>query len=148
VQTLSFPQPLSRSPSSSRPNDAPVSIQSPQPPPQPEDRQLTPQEIMRQASIAHKLGEMAEMYKFGEDEEEKWLTWAVEKLLLIVRDHGVSLSGGSSGEKTGNQAQEKQEEEVQVVLADLNLPEWVTKTDLGAPLEALGSFYARQGKVE
>jgi len=24
----------------------------------------------------------------------------------------------------------------------------VTKTDLGAPLEALGSFYARQGKVE
>jgi len=34
------------------------------------------------------------------------------------------------------------------VLADLDLPEWVTKTDICAPLEALGAFYARQGKVE
>jgi len=103
---------------------------------------------MRQVSIAHKLGELAEMYKFGDDEEEKWLIWAVEKLLGAIKDHGAAFSSGFGGQRTEGQAQEKDSEEVGMVLADLNLPKWVTKMDLGAPLEALAAFYARQGKVE
>lgn len=107
---------------------------------------LTPQEILRQVSIAHKLGEIAEMYQFGEAEEEKWLTWAVEKLLGLLHAHKATSSRSFSGERMGEQAQEKPGE--QVVLGDLDLPEWVTKTDIGAPLEALGAFYARHGNVE
>lgn len=108
---------------------------------QEEEEALSPVEILRQVSIAHKLGEMAETYGFGEDEEEKWLTWSVVRLLKVVQDSEPmptsSLSG--DGEEAGD---------VQVVLADLDLPKWVTPTNLGAPLEALGAFYSRQGKVE
>jgi hypothetical protein len=91
---------------------------------------------------------MAETYSFGDAEEEKWLTWSVERLLEIVQEHGVALRSGPSENGTEERGQENQAEEVRLVLADLDLPEWVTKTDLGAPLEALGAFYARQGKVE
>ncbi|KAG6846212.1 hypothetical protein H0H93_015389, partial [Arthromyces matolae] len=30
----------------------------------------------------------------------------------------------------------------------LSLPEWATKTDVAAPLEALGAFYAEAGRVQ
>lgn len=102
----------------------------------PEEANLNPQETLRQVSIAHKLGEMAEIYGFGEEEEGKWLTWSVERLLRVVHDQQtVGVEGGG----------ERQEE---TLLADLNLPGWVTKTNLGAPLEALGAFHARKGNVE
>jgi hypothetical protein len=138
LQVLSLPQ-SSTSSSPAVQSDTSVSIK----PPQPEQRQLTPQEILRQVSIAHKLGEMAEMYRFGDEVEEKWLSWGVERLLSLVKEEGVAFR--SSGKRA--QGQEKDEAE-RVVLADLDLPEWVTKTDICAPLEALGAFYARQGKVE
>jgi len=140
LQALSFPQPSSF-PSSAIQNDVSVSIK----PPQPDQKRPTPQETLRQVSIAHKLGEMAEAYKFGDKEEEKWLSWAVERILGLVREDGAAFRP-SSDEKTA-QEQEKTSGEVRVVLADLDLPKWVTKTDIGAPLEALGAFYARQGKV-
>src|ERR1700683_1273586 len=108
VRALSLPQP-SISPSPSSQNDVPASTK-PLQPPQEDERQLTPQETLRQVSIAHKLGEMAEMYNFGEDEEEKWLTWAVERLLGIVRESGVALPPGSSAKGTEEQAQEQQVE--------------------------------------
>lgn len=109
--------------------------------PQAERVDLTPQEVLRQVSIAHKLGQMAEAYSFGEAEEEKWLNWSVEKLLGIVNKYGVVL-GGNSG------AVEGKDSEVKALLADLELPGWVTKEDIAAPLEALGAFYARRGNIE
>lgn len=101
---------------------------------------MTPQEILRQVSIAHKLGEMADAYDFGEDEEEKWLNWGVEKLLKVVKEQESALGPNSV---SGEDAQG-----VKLVLADLDLPAWVNNTSLGAPLEALGAFYARKGNVE
>lgn len=80
---------------------------------------------------------MAELYGFGEEEEEKWLTWSVERLLRVVQDQQQASSAGDG--KDGKQ---------EILLADLDLPGWVTKTNLGAPLEALGAFYARKGNVE
>ena len=100
---------------------------------------MSPHETLRQVSIAYKLGEMAQVYGFGDEEEEKWLTWSVEKLLRVLQDENVGVdttAGGKGGERQ------------ETLLADLNLPEWITKTNLGAPLEALGAFYARKGNVE
>jgi hypothetical protein len=33
-------------------------------------------------------------------------------------------------------------------LDELELPTWMSKADLGAPLEALGALYAKKGKIE
>jgi hypothetical protein len=143
---------------SSPQNEAHTSIKFPHP----EEGQLSPQEIMRQVSIAHKLGEMAETYGFGEAEEEKWLTWSVERLVEVVKEHEAMLRSGSDRKYIGERGQEKPknetrevteeirklEDESGMLLADLDLPEWVTKTNLSAPLEALGAFYSRHGKVE
>ena len=105
----------------------------------PEEASLSPQETLRQVSIAHKLGEMAQVYGFGEEEEEKWLTWSVERLLRVIQDKNVDVESTADG---------KRGERQETLLADLDLPGWVTKTNLGAPLEALGAFYARKGNVE
>lgn len=34
------------------------------------------------------------------------------------------------------------------LVAELELPSWIAKTDMGASLEALGNLYARRGNVE
>jgi len=101
---------------------------------------LTGPERMRAVAIASKLGEMAETYQLPVAEEERWLTYAVEELLRIVRDET------SKGELTVEG--EAEEGNIPLMLAELEMPPWVTKTDVGAPLEALGRFYAREGNVE
>jgi hypothetical protein len=35
-----------------------------------------------------------------------------------------------------------------ILVGELGLPKWVTKTDLGGTLETLGNLYARKGNVE
>lgn len=35
-----------------------------------------------------------------------------------------------------------------ILLAELGLPAWLSKTDVGGTLEALGNLYARKGNVE
>ncbi|OBZ67454.1 TPR repeat-containing protein P27G11.02 [Grifola frondosa] len=99
---------------------------------------LSGRERMRAVSIAAKLGEMAEVYQQPPEEEERWLTWAVEEVLHIVREgqprETVNVEGASA--------------DTPMMLAELDLPVWVSKSDVGAPLEALGKFYAREGKPE
>ena len=92
------------------------------------------EERMRAVAVACKLGEMAEEWQQPEEEEERWLTWAVGELLKVVRDN--------QGER------EESEETSRVVLAELELPSWTSRQDIGAPLEALGAFYARTGNVQ
>lgn len=96
---------------------------------------------MRAVSIAHKLGEMAEVYQQDPEEAEQWLTYAVEEVLRVVKDESNATKGKalSEGEPDG---------EVGSMLAELDLPWWVRKIDVAAPLEALGRFYAREGKDE
>ncbi|KDQ58446.1 hypothetical protein JAAARDRAFT_176397 [Jaapia argillacea MUCL 33604] len=114
-----------------------------------EELMLTGPERLRAISIASKLGEMAETYQQPLEEEEKWLTWAVEELLRTLRDsqrHPHLPSPDNQEHRKSNE--EKEEQEVKLVLSDLDLPHWVRKTDIGAPIEALGAFYAKSGKLE
>lgn len=95
---------------------------------------LTYEEKLRAISIGQKLGEMADTYQVGEAEEERWLTWSVEEVLKLAKAIGSSKSGSNN-------------EENHLVLSDLELPKWASVTDIGAPLESLGAFYARAGKL-
>lgn len=95
---------------------------------------LTGEERLRAISMGQKLGEIADTYQLGDEEEERWLTWSVEEVLKLAKDDGSPRLGGES-------------EDSHLVLSDLELPKWVRVTDIGAPLEALGAFYARTGKL-
>ncbi|KAI0631240.1 hypothetical protein C8Q77DRAFT_1061954 [Trametes polyzona] len=105
-------------------------------------KDLTGQERMRAVAIAHKLGEMAEVYQQGPEEAERWLTYAVEEALRVVKDESATAKGKKP---TGT---DEPEGEVGTMLAELDLPWWVRKIDVAAPLEALGRFYAQEGKNE
>ena len=103
---------------------------------------LSGKERLRSVAIAYKLGEMADTYQQPAAEEERWLVYAVEELLRILRDeqHASRLrtaDGVSDSDK-----------EHQLVLSDLELPKWVEMTDVVAPLQALGAFYSRTGRQE
>ena len=95
---------------------------------------LSSEEKLRAVSLGQRLGEMADTYQLGEAEEERWLTWSVEEVLKLAKDVRSSKPGSES-------------EESHLVLSDLELPRWVSVTDIGAPLEILGAFYARTGKL-
>jgi hypothetical protein len=96
------------------------------------------EERMRAVAVACKLGAMAEEWQQPEEEEERWLSWAVGELLKVVKDH----HGRAGQDKTELEASTR------VVLSELDLPSWASRQDVGAPLEALGAFYARSGNVE
>ena len=92
-------------------------------------------ERMRLAAMAHKLGLMADTYSRSREEEEKWLTWAVQRTLKDIRllnetsDRSIpSLGAGRP-------------------LRELELPDWVTRSDLLVFLESLGEFHAKTNKT-
>jgi hypothetical protein len=92
-------------------------------------------ERMRLAAMAHKLGLMAETYSRPQKEEEKWLTWAVERTLKDIRhvnENSDRLTSGSGASQP---------------LHELELPDWVTRSDLLALLESLGEFHAKTDKT-
>ncbi|GBE83883.1 hypothetical protein SCP_0509400 [Sparassis crispa] len=100
---------------------------------------LSGPERMRAVAIASKLGEMAETYQLPLEDEEQWLSWAVSELMKILKEAQPERGADVGGEEPAD---------VPLMLAELEMPPWVSKTTLGAPLEALGNFYARRGKVE
>lgn len=100
---------------------------------------LTSEERLRRVAVACKLAELC-ANEDGE-EEEKWLVWAVEEVLRLAGVHtnnGESTSGIARSVNTSTS----------VMLAELELPSWMRRVDLGAPLAALGSVYARKGNIE
>lgn len=101
---------------------------------------LSGKERLRAVAVAHKLGEMAEAYQRPEDEEERWLVYAVEEVLRALRDEGVDTQLATPTHGA--------DQELKTVAAELELPKWVAKTDVVAPLTALGAFYNRTGKQE
>jgi len=101
-------------------------------------KDLSGPERLRLAAIAHKLGDLAEVYSLGDPEVERWRVAAVEDSLRAARSQDKSKPPNSP----------EDEDQSRIVLAELELPRWFTNTDVGAPLEALGAFYARTGKVE
>ncbi|KAG6377623.1 hypothetical protein JVT61DRAFT_15441 [Boletus reticuloceps] len=100
---------------------------------------LTNEERLRRVAVACKLAELCSN-EDGE-EEEKWLSWAVEEVLRLAgvqTAHRNSAGGKAHANSTSTS----------VVLAELELPPWMRRVDLGAPLAALGSVYAHKGNVE
>ncbi|KIJ15948.1 hypothetical protein PAXINDRAFT_180535 [Paxillus involutus ATCC 200175] len=98
---------------------------------------LTDEECLRRVAVACKL---AELCSERSEEEEKWLVWGVEEVLR--------LAGAQTKATGGVRADDPDASSRPVVLAELELPPWMRKVDLGAPLAALGALYARKGNVE
>jgi len=92
-------------------------------------------ERMRLAAMAHKLGLMAESYSRPQKEEEKWLTWAVERALKDIRHVNESSDRSMPGPGTSQP------------LHELELPDWAARSDLLVLLESLGEFHARTNKT-
>jgi len=95
---------------------------------------LSDEERLRRVALAYKLGQLAS--ERDVDEEEKWLIWAVEE---VMRLSGLGKKNADSD--TNAKARSS-------ALDELELPIWMSKADLGAPLEALGALYAKKGKIE
>ena len=96
---------------------------------------LTNEERLRTVAVAFKLAELCTNEE--EVEVEKWLVWAVEEVLRLAgvqTKNGDSVGGTARSDSTS----------ASVVLAELDLPSWMCRVDLGAPLAALGSVYARK----
>ena len=92
---------------------------------------LTPPERMRAAALAHKLGCMASELKKPEEEEEKWLVWSVNAILMAVME-------APAGSK-------KIAPRLKIVAADMRLPSWAKDHDISVPFERLGRFYSDRG---
>ncbi|KAG1876282.1 hypothetical protein F4604DRAFT_1581381 [Suillus subluteus] len=99
---------------------------------------LSNEERLRRVALAYKLGQLASERDL--DEEEKWLIWAVEEVLRLS---GLGMTNANSDTNT-----KAHENSGSSALKDLELPSWISKTDLGAPLEALGALYAKKSRIE
>ncbi|KAJ6595861.1 hypothetical protein DFH09DRAFT_906148 [Mycena vulgaris] len=95
---------------------------------------LSGPERLRAVSLAVKLGQLAETCAVPLEEEERTLVWAVEETLRLLMDER-----GDSSTDTVAQPLD---------LVNLKLPRWMTKTDVSVPLQELGDFYGRVGKLE
>ncbi|KAI8356719.1 hypothetical protein EDC96DRAFT_257057 [Choanephora cucurbitarum] len=85
-------------------------------------------EQKKMMGIAQKLGDVAvRLHRY--EEAEKWYVWSVEHLLQWssrpISDYGDST---------------------EVLFDAEHMPDWLTKTEIGAALEALGGLYATQHK--
>lgn len=84
---------------------------------------------------------------------EAHLVWAVEELLrLSVPDDIQRAAAATSAASDPNAVQgsesPKSSSPDSVHLSDLELPPWVSRTDLLGSIESLGSFYAADGRTE
>lgn len=121
-----------------------------------QEQATTGEERMRGVAIAQKLGDLARIAEVARElpplsqsaaaEEdggvtsvaEKHLRWSVEELLRLLP---VVPQKNQPGQEITNR-------EEATLLSDLDLPPWVSRTSLGASLEALGQLYAAQGRAE
>lgn len=99
---------------------------------------LSNEERLRRVALAYKLGQLSS--ERDVDEEEKWLIWAVEEVLRLSV-LGMTHANSDMNTKTHENSESS-------ALEELELPSWMSKTDLGAPLEALGALYAKKGRIE
>jgi hypothetical protein len=108
----------------------------------------THRERMRAVALASKLGAMAEEYDLLKTEEEAFLTFAVEEMLRVVREVGGEPSSFVNKVFGTSVKNSPGSEDAAIVLSNLELPTWVSTTDVGAPMEALASFYSRTERYE
>ncbi|KAF9171284.1 hypothetical protein BGX21_000083 [Mortierella sp. AD011] len=96
---------------------------------------------LKTIGIAQKLGDL--YHSIRKDEQaERYYLWSVEQLM---RDH-ENLQSGAGGNPEEERLLFAREQEAMKKQFDFDkLPSWMTKTDLGASLEALGGFYTSKG---
>ena len=99
---------------------------------------LNDEERLRRVALAYKLGQLSS--ERDVDEEEKWFVWAVEEVLRLSGLGKKNADSDTNVKSRGNSGS--------AALEDLELPTWMSKADLGAPLEALGALYAKKGRLE
>lgn len=98
---------------------------------------------MRAAALAYKLGSMASELGKPEKEEEQWLTWSVNAILVAV----MELPAGSGMETVARiPSSPPGAGGMFVVAQDMGLPSWARNHNIAAPFESLGTFYSKHGK--
>ncbi|KAF9345161.1 hypothetical protein BGX26_003456 [Mortierella sp. AD094] len=96
---------------------------------------------LKTIGIAQKLGDLYHSIK-KDEQAERYYLWSVEQLMKNHEDL-QSGAGGNSEEERLLFAREQEAMRKQFNFD--KLPSWMTKTDLGASLEALGGFYTSKG---
>ncbi|KAJ7158183.1 hypothetical protein C8R43DRAFT_360340 [Mycena crocata] len=92
---------------------------------------LSGPERLRAVSLAVKLGQLAEACNVPVKQEEEILVWAVEEILkLLIEIQGKSVPAEA------------------LDFVNMKMPKWMTKTDVSVPLQELGDFYGKVGKLE
>jgi tetratricopeptide (TPR) repeat protein len=89
---------------------------------------FTTLEQKKAVGIAQKLGDITASMK-RDEEAEKWYVWSVEHLL-----------------KSSSKPKSEYGDTPELIFDEEHMPSWLTKTDVGAALEALGGFYASRNK--
>lgn len=111
-------------------------------------------EKLRAIAIAYKLGEEAGRLHKPKEVQEQWLTWAVEEILRSIPMKKVSSAAEfkfddvDSGVKSQAEHRQHNDDESRGTIIELGLPVWARALDIAAPLEALGTYYARLGNLE
>ncbi|KAK3835616.1 MAG: hypothetical protein J3R72DRAFT_451253 [Linnemannia gamsii] len=98
---------------------------------------------LKTVGIAQKLGDLYHALK-KDQQAERYYLWSVEQLMknhdqILARTPAAHISD----EERLQNARDK--EAMRKQFSFENLPSWMTKTDLGASLEALGGFYTSKG---
>jgi len=101
---------------------------------------------LKTVGIAQKLGDLYHLMK-KDQQAERYYLWSVEQLLKNHEQLEQQYASGASHDlEDAERLQMARDREAMKKQFNFeNLPSWMTKTDLGASLEALGGFYASKG---
>lgn len=102
--------------------------------------ELSVPERQRTVALGLHIANLAGQLNKSHDEEQ-WLLWSVEQLMAI---HAMSTKSPFSGSSSPS----RQWHADYTHAEDLGLPTWSANGELEAALEALGSYYAKQGQLE
>ncbi|KAF9167062.1 hypothetical protein DFQ26_005944 [Actinomortierella ambigua] len=110
---------------------------------------------LKTIGVAQKLGDLYEALK-QDKEAERFYVWSVEQLLRDYGDDDQANMNRKKQDKSNGHSNKDgspwadplaQNRELMKKQFDFDeLPAWMSKTDLGASIEALAGFYAKRGK--
>ncbi|KAG9313632.1 hypothetical protein JVU11DRAFT_5964 [Chiua virens] len=109
---------------------------------------LTNEECLRRVAVACKLAELSSPDgddKAEGEEEEKLLVWAVEEVLRLAGVRQMQATKNDDVNADGLASCPDNRSTSGIVLAELELPSWMRRVDLGAPLAALRIRIRAQG---
>ncbi|KAG0292384.1 hypothetical protein BGZ97_005611 [Linnemannia gamsii] len=97
---------------------------------------------LKTVGIAQKLGDLYHALK-KDQQAERYYLWSVEQLMKNHEQIQARSPTHTSDEERLQNARDR--EAMRKQFSFDNLPSWMTKTDFGASLEALGGFYTSKG---